>query len=132
MALAGFPLAVACDISTVAIAEMNKKKRNREQQQQQHFPDLTFAVVDILSEVESTYVDEFDAVIDKGLFDAMMCDDSTATREKALRMFENLNSMMKDGAIYFCVSLAEEVRGAPRSSSFSFDSTSALLILFLF
>ena len=77
-------------------------------------------------------MDEFDAVIDKGLFDAMMCDDSTATREKALRMFENLNSMMKDGAIYFCVSLAEEVRGAPRSSSFSFDSTSALLILFLF
>ncbi|GMH59597.1 hypothetical protein TL16_g02864 [Triparma laevis f. inornata] len=97
----GYTHSCACDISPVAISEMNTKKGEA-------YPDLTFEVLDILQPLSQNHVNQYDCVIDKGLFDAMMSDSSSETMSKAVRLFKNVESMLKDGGIYFCVSLAEE------------------------
>jgi hypothetical protein len=91
--------AVAIDISPVAIEEMNSKAP---------LPSLTFRVQDVLQPCPAEDESRFDAVLDKGLFDAMMGDASASTAENCGVLFANMHFALKPGGRYVCVSLAED------------------------
>eukprot|EP00518_Triparma_eleuthera_P012393 CAMPEP_0182472048 /NCGR_PEP_ID=MMETSP1319-20130603/21444_1 /TAXON_ID=172717 /ORGANISM="Bolidomonas pacifica, Strain RCC208" /LENGTH=367 /DNA_ID=CAMNT_0024672671 /DNA_START=60 /DNA_END=1160 /DNA_ORIENTATION=- len=111
LAAHGFPRCLACDVSPVAIEEMQSKKAARMSEPPPSSPDVSlveFAALDVLSSLPPSYSCSFDGVLDKGLFDAMMSDSSPSSLSRALTMFRNVGEAMKDGAVYVCVSLAEE------------------------
>ena len=102
--------AVCMDVSSVAIEEMNAKKALK----LPSCSNITFALGDVLDTLlplrDLNSGVDFDGVVDKGLMDAMMSSFDPSYQSNSDKLFTNANQVMKVGASYLCVSLAEEVR----------------------
>lgn len=51
---------------------------------------------------------EFDVVVDKGTFDALMSDESEQVVEQSEKFFSEIDRVLKVGGRYMCISLAQD------------------------
>ena len=51
---------------------------------------------------------DFDVVVDKGTFDALMSDESELVLEQADKFFNEIDRVLKVGGRYMCISLAQD------------------------
>ncbi|WVZ92126.1 hypothetical protein U9M48_038213 [Paspalum notatum var. saurae] len=85
----GYQDVVNIDISSVVIEQMKKKYHDK--------PQLKYMKMDVknMSDFESG---SFDAVIDKGTLDSIMCGQNS--QENATKMLEEVNRILKENGVY--------------------------------
>ncbi|CAO2829811.1 unnamed protein product [Amaranthus hypochondriacus] len=91
MAADGFEDIVNIDISNVVIEEMKKKYANH--------PNLKYITMDVRDMSDLT--GSFDAVIDKGTLDSILCGNDS--RENATKMLKEVGRALKDKGIYILI-----------------------------
>ena len=87
------------DISEIVIKKMSS--RNAEKR-----PQMSFSKMDVLSMTFNE--NQFDCVLDKGTLDAIYSSTDDVTVSKVGRMWAEVGRVMKVGARYVCISLAQE------------------------
>ncbi|KAF0898076.1 hypothetical protein E2562_001743 [Oryza meyeriana var. granulata] len=92
----GYQDIVNIDISSVVIEQMKKKYRDK--------PHLKYMKMDVrkMAEFESG---SFDAVIDKGTLDSIMCGQNS--QENASKMLEEVNRIVKDRGVYILITYGD-------------------------
>jgi len=89
---------VNIDLSASVIQQMTLKNKNRKQ--------MSFIKMDMLNmEFDNG---DFDVVVDKGTFDALMSDESELVLEQADNFFNEIDRVLKVGGRYMCISLAQD------------------------
>ncbi|KAF5191839.1 Methyltransferase-like protein [Thalictrum thalictroides] len=92
MANDGYNNVINIDISSVVIECMQKKYRDR--------PELIYIKMDVrdMNEFQSG---SFDAVIDKGTLDSLMC--GSNSQQNAVAMLEEVGRILKHGGVYILI-----------------------------
>ncbi|XP_047070448.1 EEF1A lysine methyltransferase 4-like isoform X1 [Lolium rigidum] len=92
----GYQDVVNIDISSVVIEQMKKKYHDK--------PQLKYTKMDVknMSDFESG---SFDAVIDKGTLDSLMCGQNS--QEHAMKMLREVNRILKDNGIYIMITYGD-------------------------
>ncbi|KAG8087895.1 hypothetical protein GUJ93_ZPchr0010g8514 [Zizania palustris] len=92
----GYQDIVNIDISSVVIEQMKKKYHAK--------PQLKYMKMDVknMSQFESC---SFDAVIDKGTLDSIMCGQNS--QENATKMLEEVNRILKDKGVYVLITYGD-------------------------
>ncbi|XP_052164902.1 uncharacterized protein LOC127781880 [Oryza glaberrima] len=92
----GYQDIINIDISSVVIDQMKKKYRDK--------PHLKYMKMDVrnMAEFESG---SFDAVIDKGTLDSIMCGQNS--QENASQMLEEVNRILKDKGVYILITYGD-------------------------
>jgi len=82
------------DISTAAVKQMQERYKDK-------YPDLVYKQMDVRS-MQNFEDKTFDAVIDKGTFDSILCGDGSGPNaEQALN---EIHRVLTDNGVYICVS----------------------------
>ncbi|XP_043707914.1 EEF1A lysine methyltransferase 4 [Telopea speciosissima] len=94
----GFRDVVNIDISSVVIEAMQKKYQDR--------PELKYIKMDVrdMGDFESGY---FDAVIDKGTLDSLMCGHNS--QQNATKMLEEVGRVLKNKGVYILITYGAPV-----------------------
>lgn len=96
---AGFQSLTNVDISEKVIQQMNL-------QYSQTHPLMKFLTMDLL---KMDFADSsFTSFLDKGTLDALMSENSKEATERAMKMFQEIDRVLKFGGRYICVSLLQE------------------------
>ncbi|XP_066326668.1 uncharacterized protein [Miscanthus floridulus] len=92
----GYQDVVNIDISSVVIEQMKKKYHDK--------PQLKYMKMDVknMSDFESG---SFDAVIDKGTLDSLMCGQNS--QENATKMLEEVNRILKENGVYMLITYGD-------------------------
>ncbi|KAL8151289.1 hypothetical protein V2J09_021097 [Rumex salicifolius] len=88
----GYEDVVNVDISSVVIEAMQKKYQNR--------PQLKYITMDV-RDMSSFQTGSFDAVIDKGTLDSILCGNNS--RVNATMMLEEVERVLKDKGVYILI-----------------------------
>ncbi|EEF43166.1 EEF1A lysine methyltransferase 4 isoform X1 [Ricinus communis] len=94
----GYDDVVNIDISSVVIEAMNNKYSNR--------PQLKYIQMDV-REMSAFQTGSFDAVIDKGTLDSILCGNNS--RQNATLMLEDVWRVLKDKGVYILVTYGAPV-----------------------
>jgi SAM-dependent methyltransferase len=87
----GFKDVTSIDFSQIVIDEMKAKTQSK--------PGLEFLLMDMLN-LETSWTDSFDLVVDKGALDALMGDDDTASADNAAKMIGEIGRVLRKGGRY--------------------------------
>ncbi|KAF9619034.1 hypothetical protein IFM89_004378 [Coptis chinensis] len=94
----GYDHVINIDISSVVIDAMQRRSRDR--------PQLTYIKMDVrdMNQFESS---SFDAVIDKGTLDSLMC--GSNSQQNAVAMLEEVGRVLKHGGVYILITYGAPV-----------------------
>lgn len=88
----GYEDVVNIDISAVVIEAMQKKFQNQ--------PQLKYVKMDV-RDMSGFQSDSFDAVIDKGTLDSLMCGQNS--QKNSAKMLEEIGRVLKNGGVYILI-----------------------------
>nr|SVE76276.1 EOG090X02SD [Daphnia longispina] len=96
---AGFTSMTNVDISETVIEQMIKQYGTTH-------PQMKFVAMDLLQ--MSLDAETFTCFLDKGTLDALMSDTDQESRDRAEKMFKEIDRVLKVGGRYICISLLQE------------------------